>query len=132
MLSISMNAFMTGRGQRVSKKEEFFQSLDAATWCGWDWCRKVYGYQVTDPDFLKRVYDRLDELNRGRVKNIYSFYVKTEIAHQTARKRIAAEWLADKTHKEYERKVREWQKKQFLNNSQQSSYLIWQNKKLLP
>lgn len=114
----------------MSKKEEFFQSLDAATWCGWDWCRKVYGYQVTDPDFLKRVYDRLDELNRVRVKNIYLFYVKTEIAHQTARKRIAGEWLADKAHKEYERKVREWQKKQFLNNSQQSSYLIWQNKKL--
>ena len=114
----------------MSKKEELFQSLDAATWCGWDWCRKVYGYQVTDPDFLKRVYDRLDELNRGRVKNIYSFYVKTEIAHQTAQERDAGEWLADKTHKEYERKVREWQKKQFLNNSQQSSYLIWQNKKL--
>lgn len=91
----------------MSKKEEFFQSLDAATWCGWDWCRKVYGYQVTDPDFLKRVYDRLDELNRGRVKNIYSFYVKTEIAHQTAQERDAGEWLADKTHKEYERKVKE-------------------------
>lgn len=62
----------------MSKKEEFFQSLDAATWCGWDWCRKVYGYQVTDPDFLKRVYDRLDELNRGRVKNIYRLFAGLE------------------------------------------------------
>lgn len=62
----------------MSKKEEFFQSLDTATWCGWDWCRKVYGYQVTDPDFLKRVYGRLDELKRGRVKNIYRLFAGLE------------------------------------------------------
>lgn len=104
----------------MSKKEEFFQSLNAATWCGWDWCRKVYGYQVTDPDFLKRVYARLEELNRDRVKHIYAFYIKTEIAHQMAQEREAGEWLADKTHKEYERKVKEsqCQKKEKVSRSQ--------------
>lgn len=61
-------------------KEEFYQSINADTWCGWDWCRKLYGYQITDADFLQRVYDRLDALNRGEVRHIYEFYTKTEEA----------------------------------------------------
>lgn len=61
-------------------KEEFYQSLNTDTLCGWEWCRKLYGYQLMDPDFLKRVYARLEELNRDRVKNIYEFFVGMEKA----------------------------------------------------
>ena len=111
-------------------KEEFYQSLNADTWCGWDWCRKVYGYSITDPVFLNRVFDRLDELKCSRVKTIYGFYYKTQRAYEIEQEREAGEWLVDKTHKDYERKVKECQKKQFLNNSQQSNYLTRQNKRL--
>ena len=44
-------------------KEQFYQNLNAATYCGWDWCRKLYGYQYTDVGFLERVYARLEELD---------------------------------------------------------------------
>lgn len=111
-------------------KEEFYQSLNADTWCGWDWCRKLYGYQITDSEFLERVFVRLDELNRSRAKTIYGFYYKTQRAYEIEQERDAGAWLVDKTHKDYERKVKECQKKQFLNNSQQSNYLTRQNKRL--
>lgn len=87
-------------------KEQFYQSLDADTWCGWDWCRKLYGYQVTDADFLERVYDRLDALNRGEVKHIYTFFVKTQIAHEIAQNRDAGKWLIEEIDKNYERQVK--------------------------
>ena len=65
-------------------KEQFYQSLNAATLFGRDWCRKLYGYQYTDVAFLERVYARLEELDRQRVKYIYALYVKTQIAHEMA------------------------------------------------
>lgn len=91
-------------------KEEFYQSLTADTWCGWDWCRKLYGYQITDPAFLERVFARLDELNRSRVKTIYGFYYKTQRAYEIAQEREAGAWLAEQIDRNYEREVREWQK----------------------
>lgn len=92
-------------------KENFFQSLTADTWCGWDWCRKLYGYSVTDPAFLERVFARLDELNRPRVKTIYGIYYRTQIAHERAQEREAGEWLDKQINKNYERQVKEWKKK---------------------
>ena len=91
-------------------KEEFYQSLNADTWCGWDWRRKLYGYQITDPAFLERVFARLDELNRPRVKTIYRIYCRTQIAHERAQEREAGEWLTRQIDKNYERMVKEWQK----------------------
>lgn len=88
-------------------KAEFYQSLNADTLCGWDWCRKLYGYQITDPAFLERVYARLDELNRPRVKHIYAFYLKTQIAHEKEQEREAGEWLDKQINKNYERQVKE-------------------------
>lgn len=111
-------------------KEQFYQSLDVDTWCGWDWCRKLYGYQFTDADFLQRVYARLEELNREKVKYIYAFYVKTQIAHELAYEREAAAWLVAQTDKNYEREVKEteWQKKSKRNASNQalSAVMGWQ------
>ena len=104
-----MNVSMTGKERRMSapSKENFFQSLTADTWCGWDWCRKLYGYSVTDPAFLERVCARLDELNRPRVKHIYAFYLKTQIAHEKEQEREAGEWLTKQIDKNYERMVKE-------------------------
>ena len=102
-------------------KEQFYQSLNADTWCGWDWCRKLYGYQLTDADFLQRVYARLDELNRGAVKYIYCLYVKTQIAHEIEQQKDAGKWLVEQIDKDYERMVKEteWQKKNKRNVSNQ-------------
>lgn len=89
-------------------EEKFYQSLNADTWCGWDWCRKVYGYQITDPAFLERVFDRLDELNRDKVKFIYGFYLKTQIAHEIAIEREAGELVKKQIDRDYERQVKEY------------------------
>ena len=94
----------------TSSKEQFYNNLNAATYCGWDWCRKLYGYQYTDASFLERVYARLEELDRKRVKYIYALYVKTQIAHEMAQMQEAGKWLVEQTNKNYERKVKEWQR----------------------
>ena len=101
---------------RAPSKEQFYADLNAGTWCGWDWCRKLYGYQVTDPEFLGRVYARLDELGRGRVKYIYSLYVKLEIAHELKQMEPVGRRLREESDKNYERKVKktEWQEKEDL------------------
>ena len=106
-------------------KEQFYQSLNAATYCGWDWCRKLYGYQCTDVGFLERVYARLEELDRQRVKYIYALYVKTQIAHEIAQTQEVGKWLVEQTNKNYERKVKEWQKNQGkLTNAQVSKQIL--------
>lgn len=110
-------------------KEEFYQSLTADTYCGWDWCRRLYGYQYTDPDFLKRVFARLEELSRGRVKYIYALYVKLEIAYEIEQEREAGAELVNQIDKDYERKVKEteWQekKKQSVSNQALNAIMGW-------
>ena len=95
-------------------KEQFYQDLNADTWCGYDWCRRLYGYQYYDNDFLERVYAKLDALNRGRVKYIYCLFVKTQIAYEMRQTQDAGKWLVEQIDKNYERQVKEteWQKKQ--------------------
>lgn len=101
-------------------KEEFYQSLTADTWCGWDWCRKLYGYQITDPAFLERVFARLDELKRDKVKFIYGFYLKTQIAHEIAIEREAGELVKKQIDRNYERQVKETK---WRENQQMQRYL---------
>ena len=103
-------------------KEQFYQDLKADTWCGWDWCRKLYGYQYKDEDFLKSVYARLEELNRKKVKYIYAFYVKTQITYEMAQEKDAAHWLVEQTDKNYERQVKECRKN--LQNMSDSELLM--------
>ncbi len=51
----------------TSSKEQFYNNLNAATYCGWDWCGKLYGYQCTDVGFLERVYARLVRPPEGKI-----------------------------------------------------------------
>ncbi len=101
-------------------KEEFYQNLTADTWCGWDWCRKLYGCQITDPAFLERVFARLEELNRDKVKFIYGFYLKTQIAHEIAIEREAGELVKKQIDRDYERQVKETK---WRENQQMQRYL---------
>ncbi len=103
-------------------KEEFLQDLTAATWCGYAWCRKLYGYQYTDPAFLQRVYARLDELGRDKVKYIYALYVKLEIAYEMEQEREAGADMVEQIDKNYERQVRECRKN--LQNMSDSELLM--------
>lgn len=98
------------------KAKEFYQSLNADTWCGYEWCRRLYCNEITyrGEGLLDRVFARLDELGRGDVKHIYALYEKLQIAHEREVNRLAGKWLSEQINKEYERKVKEaeCQKKQ--------------------
>lgn len=89
-------------------KEQFYQDLNVDTWCGYDWCRRLYGYQYYDNDFLERVYAKLDALNRGRIKYIYCLFIKTQIAYEMRQTQDAGKWLVEQTDKNYERQVKEY------------------------
>lgn len=106
-------------------KEQFCQSLNADTWCGWDWCRKLYGYSVTDPTILERVFARLDELNRPMVKHIYTFYIKTQIAHEMEQTQDVGARLVEQIDRDYERKVRK-------NGNNKTEFRNWHGFKGFP
>lgn len=93
-------------------KDEFYQNLNSETYCGYHWCKTLYGYAYTDHDFLNKVLDKLEELNRPFVKNIYGLYVKCELRNWSEEVRPDAEWQSNQTQRDYERKVKEteWQK----------------------
>lgn len=113
-------------------KEQFYQNLDENTYCGADWCKKLYAYQMYDNGFLKRIYSRLDELGREKVKYIYGLYVKTEIAREIEQMKGAGKWLAEQTDKNYERMVKDCQKnsKKILLTNLSSEELILMLEKL--
>lgn len=106
------------------KAKEFYQSLNADTWCGYKWCRRLYCNEITyrGEGLLDRVFARLDELGRGDVKHIYALYEKLQIAHEREVNRLAGKWLSEQINKEYERKVKEaeWQKKKIRYASSQA------------
>lgn len=93
-------------------KEQFYQDITADTFCGYQWCKKLYGYSMYDKPFLERVFARLDELGRSRVKVIYAIYFKWQMALELEQDKSAAHWLVERTDKEYERNVKECQKQQ--------------------
>ena len=93
-------------------KEQFLEELNEDTFCGYVWCRKLYGYAWSDPKFLERVYKRFDELGRDKVKYIFHLYLKTENDHEQAINKDAAKWLAKQNNRKYERQVTDWKKLQ--------------------
>lgn len=93
-------------------KEQFYQDLNEDTFCGYQWCKQLYGYSIGNEGFLEQVFARLDELGRDKVKVIFALYMKWEIKYQGEQEKEAAHWLVEQTDKNYERQVREWQKQQ--------------------
>ena len=110
-------------------KEEFYQSLNEDTCCGYTWCRRLYGYQYVEQEFLDRIFARLDELNRGKVKYIYAAYLKFQIAYEIEQEQQAGTWLVGQIDKNYERKVTEteWRKKkrQISSNQALNAIMGW-------
>ena len=59
-------------------KEQFLADLNEDTFCGYQWCKQLYGYHLGNEGFVEHVFARLDELGREGVKAIYGLYVKWE------------------------------------------------------
>lgn len=106
----------------VPSKEQFYQDLNVDTFCGFQWCKKLYAYQMYNDGYLEKVFAKLDELGRDRVKVIYALYVKWEIARELEEMKEPVHWLVEQTDKEYERQVRECRKLQSREES-----LDWMN-----
>ena len=104
-------------------KEQFYQDLNEDTFCGYQWCKQLYGYSISNEGFLERVFARLDELGRDKVKVIFALYMKWEIRYQGEQEKEPAHWLVEQTEKEYERKVKECKKKQPNQQSREQNYM---------
>lgn len=88
-------------------KEQFYQDLNADTFCGFQWCKKLYGYSMYDKSFLERVFARLDELGRDRVKVIYGLFLKWQMADELKADKEAGAYEREMIDKNYERQVKE-------------------------
>ena len=91
----------------MASKEEFYQSISEDTFAGADFCRKLYGYCLTDESFLEKVMEKFKALGRDKVIYIYSLFVRLEIHFQMQEEKKAAPLVRERIDRNYERKVRE-------------------------
>ena len=97
-------------------KEQFYQDLNADTFCGYQWCKQLYGYHLGNEGFVEHVFARLDELGREGVKAIYGLYVKWEMDDYLNACKVGAGDARERIDRNYERQVRECEKNQQMTN----------------
>lgn len=93
-------------------KAEFFRDIDWEDQLSWDFITKLYGYSLYDPAFLADVLAEYEKHGRDRVKYVYRLFVDLEEQQLTQKYQTVAKRLTDQINTEYERKVKEWKKKQ--------------------
>ena len=99
-------------------KEEFFQSINEDTFFGYQFCKMLYGYSLYDPPFLDAVLDKFRGYGRGAVEHIYSCYLYCQLRAENEMLKPIGREIAEKIDRDYERKVKEWQKKQKVSRSE--------------
>lgn len=106
-------------------KEEFFQSINKDTFFGYQFCRMLYGYSLYDPPFLDAVLDKFRSYGRGAVEYIYSCYLYCELRAEHEMLQPIGREIAQKVDRDYEKKVKEWQKQslQSMSDSELRSYV---------
>ena len=92
-------------------KDEFYQSITPDTSFSSDFCRKLYGYCMTDDTFLEKVMQKFESFGRDKVKFIYAAYVKAEMYFWSQELKDAGvpQYVKEMTDKNYERQVKESQ-----------------------
>lgn len=90
---------------------------------GADFCRKLYGYCLTDDAFLEKVMEKLKALDRDKVVYIYSAFASTYIHFQMQEEKKAALWLAERIDRNYERKVKQEAWKRSGNRQTDASWM---------
>ena len=102
----------------MASKEEFYQSINEDTYAGADFCRKLYGYCLTDDTFLEKVMEKFKALGRDKVIYIYSAFVTMQLHFEMQEEKKAASWIRERIDRNYEKKVREeaWKKKTYLRS----------------
>lgn len=107
----------------MDSKEEFYQSINEDTFAGADFCRKLYGYCLTDDAFLEKVMEKLKALGRDKVVYIYSAFASTYIHFQMQEEKKVAFWLAERIDRNYERKVKQEAWKRSGNRQTDASWM---------
>jgi len=110
----------------MASKEEFYQSINEDTFFGADFCRKLYGYCLTDDTFLEKVMEKFKALGRDKVIYIYSLFVRLELHFEMQEQKKATPMVRERIDRNYERKVKEetWKKKQPLTKEQVSQQIM--------
>lgn len=97
-------------------KEQFLADLNEDTYCGYQWCKQLYGYHLGNDGFVERVFDRLDELGRDKVKVIYGLFLKWQMTDEMKADKEAGAYEREMIDKNYERQVRECERNQRMTN----------------
>lgn len=93
-------------------KQEFLKGIDWEATLTLDFIMKIYGYSLYDKQFIIDVLSEYENNGRDKVKYVYRLFVNLQEQQQRNELRNVAEKIADQIDAEYERKVKEWQKKQ--------------------
>lgn len=107
----------------MASKEEFYQSINYDTYAGADFCRKLYGYCLTDDTFLEKVMEQLKALGRDKVIYIYSLFVRLELHFEMQEEKKAAPLVRERIGRDYERKVKQEAWKQSENRKADKSWM---------
>lgn len=84
-------------------KEQFLADLNEDTFCGYQWCKQLYGYHLGNEGYVERVFARLDELGRDKVKVIYGLFKTLEEGQQKQIIKELGGQVRERIDKEYER-----------------------------
>lgn len=93
-------------------KAEFFRDIDWETPLNRDFITKLYGYSLYDPAFLADVLAEYEKHGRDRVRCVFQIWVGLYEWQRDQELKPVAREIARKIDTEYERKVKEWKKKQ--------------------
>lgn len=93
-------------------KEEFYQSITSDTAFSADFCRKVYGYDISYSGLADKVLALFESFGRPNVRYIYSLYLWAEnhFWSEGVKAVNAPEMVRNDIDRNYERQVKEWQK----------------------
>lgn len=105
-------------------KAEFFRGIDWEAPLSRDLIKTVYAYSLHDPQFLADVLAEYEEHDRGGVKYIYRLYVNLEERHRDQELKPIARELTRQIDTNYEKKVKEWKKKEKMTKGQVARQIL--------
>ena len=108
-------------------KEQFLDLIKPGSRVDYNFCMKVYGYEITWPGYAEKVIARIEELGLSGIREYYDNCVfKYEEARKEDMKEVS-EWYIKKCKDDWEKGVSNWD----LKNTNQKKFTEKQKEDLL-
>ena len=87
-------------------RELFLDSIKPGVRIDYDFCMKIYGYDISSPGFADQVLNKIEALGLKEIRRFYHSSVKKyEDKYNDSMKKVS-EWYSKKCQDEWERKVK--------------------------